>query len=239
MDINDSKKIDIEVKELKDALDIDSYERFYDFEKFILKNIASDIEENTPYIVFYDKVKSGKNVNNKIISLSFIITNKNFYTNSKFAIEILENTSQYINFNTAITKITEFLGIYSKDVILNGIKKLGKDQNIENHLESIIKNQFLENTSLLIHKKEKTDNIIFLQKILFKELGKIKETDIFEDQILNSHFNKKFYMINIEKKFFFDTDKIRIEILELSDKLYDIKVYGKTVLITKQNNIPG
>ena len=56
-DISDSKKIDISVDDLKDSIEIDSYARFYDFEKFILKTIVSDIEENTPYIVFYDKIK--------------------------------------------------------------------------------------------------------------------------------------------------------------------------------------
>jgi hypothetical protein len=226
-DINDSKKLEITVEELKESIEVDSYSRFYDFEKFILKTIVSDIEENTPYIVFYDKIKSGKSLNNKIVSLSFIITNKNFYANSKFAIEILEKTSQYINFNTAITKITELLSTYSKNVILNGIKKLEKNQTIENHLENIIKDQFLENTSLLLHIKERADNIILLQKILFREMEKIKESEIFDDQIINSRFNKKFYMINIDKKIFFETKSVRIEILELSDKLYDIKIYKK------------
>lgn len=227
-DINDSKKMEISVEELKESIEVDSYARFYDFEKFILKTIVFDIEKNTPYIVFYDKIKTGSSVNNKIVSLSFIITNKNFYANSKFAIEILEKTSQYINFNTAITKITELLNIYSKDIILNGVKNLGKAHTIENHLENIIKNQFFENSSLLLHIKEKADNIILLQKILFKEMEKIKESEIFEDQLVNSRFNKKFYMLNIDKKIFFETKSIRIEILELSDKFYDIKIYKKT-----------
>ena len=227
-DISDSKKIDISVDDLKDSIEIDSYARFYDFEKFILKTIVSDIEENTPYIVFYDKIKSGSSVNNKIVSLSFIITNKNFYANSKFAIELLEKTTQYINFNTAITKITELLSVYSKEIILKGIKNLDKNKTIENHLENIIKDQFFENSSLLLHIKEKADNIILLQKILFQEMGKIKESEIFDDQIINSRFNKKFYMLNIDKKIFFETKTIRIEILELSDKFYDIKIYKKT-----------
>ncbi|MCP1223213.1 replication initiation protein [Sebaldella sp. S0638] len=227
-DINDSKKMEISVEDLKESIEVDSYSRFYDFEKFILKTIASDIEENTPYIVFYDKIKSGSSVNNKIVSLSFIITNKNFYANSKFAIELLEKTSQYINFNTAITKITELLGVYPKDIILNGIKNLGKNHTIENHLENIIKERFFESRSLLVHIKEKADNIILLQKILFTEMEKIKESEIFDDQIVNSRFNKKFYMINIDKKIFFETKSIRIEILELSDKFYDIKIYKKT-----------
>ena len=228
-DINDSKKIEISVEDLKESIEVDSYSRFYDFEKFILKTIVSDIEENTPYIVFYDKIKTGSSVNNKIVSLSFIITNKNFYANSKFAIELLEKTSQYINFNTAITKITELLGIYSKDIILNGTKNLKKSQTIENHLEHIIKERFFENSSLLLHMKEKADNIILLQKILFREMEKIKENEIFDDQLVNSKFNKKFYMLNIDKKIFFETKSIRIEILELSDKFYDIKIYKKGI----------
>ena len=103
-----------------------------------------------------------------------------------------------------------------------------ENKTIENHLENIIKDQFFENSSLLLHIKEKADNIILLQKILFQEMGKIKESEIFDDQIINSRFNKKFYMLNIDKKIFFETKTIRIEILELSDKFYDIKIYKKT-----------
>ena len=58
-------------------------------------------------------------------------------------------------------------------------------------------------------------------------MEKIKESEIFDDQIINSRFNKKFYMLNIDKKIFFETKSIRIEILELSDKFYDIKIYKK------------
>lgn len=229
--IKDSQKIDIDIESLKEVLDINSYPRFYDFERFILKNISSDIEENSPYLVFYDKVKSGENINNKIISLRFIITNKDFYANSKFAIEMLEKNSQYNNFNTAITKITELLTKYSKATITKGIKNLAKGQTIEDNLDDIIKNHLLENAVLISHIKKNADNIMILQKILFNEMEKIKETEIFEDKIVNSHFNKKFYMINIEKKLFFDTKNLRIEILELFDKDYDIKIYRKEAVI--------
>lgn len=227
-DIKDSQKIDIDIQSLKEILDTNSYERFYDFERFILKNISGDIEENSPYLVFYDKIKSGESKNNKIISLRFIITNKNFYANSKFSIEILEKNSQYNNFNTAVTKISELLNKYSKETILKGINNLSKGQIVEEHLDNIIKNELLENNILISHIKKNTDNIIVLQKLLFDEMNRVKETEIFEDKILKSHFNKKFYMINIEKKLFFDTKNLRIEILELSDKEYDIKIYRKS-----------
>ena len=226
--VKDSQKIDIDIQSLKEALDTNSYERFYDFERFILKNMSSDIEENSPYLVFYDKIKSGESKNNKIISLRFIITNKNFYANSKFSIEVLEKHSQYNNFNTAIAKISELLNNYSKETIIKGIGNLSKGQTVEEHLDNIIKNELLENNILISHIKKNTDNIIVLQKLLFDEMNRIKETDIFEDRIIKSRFNKKFYMINIEKKLFFDIKDLRIEILELSDKEYDIKIYRKS-----------
>ena len=95
-------------------------------------------------------------------------------------------------------------------------------------MDNIIKNELLENNILISHIKKNTDNIIVLQKLLFDEMNRIKETEIFEDRIIKSRFNKKFYMINIEKKLFFDIKDLRIEILELSDKEYDIKIYRKS-----------
>ena len=225
--VTDSRKFEITLEDMKDAIDVHSYKRFYDFERFVIKNLVADIEENTPYHIFYEKIKAGENKNNKVIGFSFIITNKNFYENSKLAIELIEKTKRYTNFNTAIIKITDLLHKYPKKKIIEGIKLLKKDETIEKDLDRVINKVFSDTSMLVIHLQKETENIISLQKSLLNELKKIKETEIFEDNLINSHFNKRFYMLNIEKMIFFETSAIRIEIMELSPHKYDIKVYKK------------
>lgn len=68
------KSFEIEYEELKNILGISSsYERFFDFEKNVLHPIAEDLEEY--YRLEYSKIKSGDNINNKIIGIKFSFKN--------------------------------------------------------------------------------------------------------------------------------------------------------------------
>lgn len=68
------KSFEIEYEELKSILGINSsYERFFDFEKNVLHPIAKDLEEY--YRLEYSKIKSGDNINNKIIGIKFSFKN--------------------------------------------------------------------------------------------------------------------------------------------------------------------
>lgn len=79
--INSSKKdgegYEISLKELKDCLEIETqYHRFYDFEKYVLKEFLDDINENSNCKVTYQKVKKGKSVNNRVEALVFYMLDK-------------------------------------------------------------------------------------------------------------------------------------------------------------------
>lgn len=68
------KSFEVEYEELKNILGINSsYERFFDFEKNVLHPIAEDLEEY--YRLEYIKIKSGDNINNKIIGIKFSFKN--------------------------------------------------------------------------------------------------------------------------------------------------------------------
>lgn len=64
------KNFQVKIEDFKDILKIDNrYERFFDFEKNILKPLIKDLE--VPYKIEYDKIKAGSNLNNKVIAIEF------------------------------------------------------------------------------------------------------------------------------------------------------------------------
>lgn len=64
------KNFQVKIEDFKDILKIDNrYERFFDFEKNILKPLIKDLE--IPYKIEFDKVKIGTNLNNKVMAIDF------------------------------------------------------------------------------------------------------------------------------------------------------------------------
>ena len=71
------KEVNIELDKLKNILNAEtSYERFYDFEKYILKKAIEDIVTFSKYNLSYYKMKTGKNINNKVTAIKFILNNE-------------------------------------------------------------------------------------------------------------------------------------------------------------------
>ena len=70
----DKNEITLPVSLVKTYLNVnDKYERFFDFEKYILKKAILDINTFTDFSIEYEKVKEHKKATNKITSISFYI----------------------------------------------------------------------------------------------------------------------------------------------------------------------
>ena len=70
----DKNEITLPVSIVKTYLNAnDKYERFFDFEKYILKKAILDINTFTEFSVEYEKIKEYKKATNKIISIKFFI----------------------------------------------------------------------------------------------------------------------------------------------------------------------
>ena len=70
----DKNEITLPVSLVKTYLNAnDKYERFFDFEKYILKKAILDINTFTDFSIEYEKVKEHKKATNKITSISFYI----------------------------------------------------------------------------------------------------------------------------------------------------------------------
>ena len=70
----DKNEITLPVSLVKTYLNVnDKYERFFDFEKYILKKAILDINTFTDFSIEYEKIKEHKKATNKITSISFYI----------------------------------------------------------------------------------------------------------------------------------------------------------------------
>jgi len=72
--LKNKNEVTLPVSLVKMYLNTDNkYERFFDFEKHILKKAISDINTFTDFSVEYEKIKESKKATNKIISINFFI----------------------------------------------------------------------------------------------------------------------------------------------------------------------
>ena len=219
----------LSLEEIKDLLHVDKYDRFYDFERFVLKKLKVDIEENTPYILSYEKVKSGGFQNSKISHVKIIVTKKSYYENSASAIELLGGTKLYTNSNLALLAIIELLEKYSKEELLRGIALLSDKETIEVNLRekaNIIKKQS-EDFKLIYHTRETFSNILKLQNKIFKEIKKFETSEFLYDEFVTSNILKKLYRLISEKELNFENAKVKLQIKSFGNKEYEVKIFSK------------
>lgn len=75
--IEKDKSITVSLDELKKIFKIsdEAYDRFFDFEKNILKPLIEKINLYSNFILEYEKIKKGENKNNKVIGIKFNVHN--------------------------------------------------------------------------------------------------------------------------------------------------------------------
>lgn len=76
-DIEQNRDIEVSLEELRDIFEIskESYDRFFDFEKNILKPLVEKVNNYSNFVIEYEKIKKGENKNNKVIGIRFKIHN--------------------------------------------------------------------------------------------------------------------------------------------------------------------
>lgn len=161
------KEFTISLKNLKSILDIDkeSYSRFFDFEKNILKPILNEFNFIDDFDIFYEKIKSGSNKTNKILGLKFTIQEKSVRDKEEVLreiIEIIKNDTK--DFKKTFNFVSKSIDFYGSDYVLKNIKiskKLPKE-NFDIFLKEAFENNYAEmsihniyNSNFLIFDKEK------------------------------------------------------------------------------------
>lgn len=94
--IEQNRDVEVSLEELRDIFEIskESYDRFFDFEKNILKPLVEKINNYSNFVIEYEKIKKGENKNNKVIGIKFKIHNIEIEKNkgeTNYLIQIIKN----------------------------------------------------------------------------------------------------------------------------------------------------
>lgn len=95
-DIEQNRDVEVSLEELRDIFEIskESYDRFFDFEKNILKPLVEKVNNYSNFVIEYEKIKKGENKNNKVIGIRFKIHNIEIEKNkgeTNYLIQIIKN----------------------------------------------------------------------------------------------------------------------------------------------------
>ncbi|MEG0069049.1 MAG: replication initiation protein [Cetobacterium sp.] len=178
---SENSSLRLTLEQLKDIFSIkeDSYDRFFDFEKALLKPLIEKINTYSDYSLDYTKVKKGENKNNKVIAIEFTLKNnslieksaetnyliqliKNNITDYKRIWEVLNSSIGEMGFlecKRAILFLKENNLSLSDDELINYLKKKG--QNLEEILQ-------LNNHSLIKEKMSLFKNIDSFTKAIYE-----------------------------------------------------------------------
>ncbi len=217
------------LKELKKVLNTDKYERFYDFEKFILKKLKKGIEKETSYQLSFEKVKENGYKNSKVSHVKVIIAKKSYYENSKVAFEILKKTDKYNSINIALLILIDVLEDTSVEEVYKALDSFNEYDTIEETLKKVVnQNKNLKKTYKCIYKSEESiSNIIKLQNKIFKIIKGIDKNEVLYDHFVINHILKELYTLISKDELVYRDENIKIQINHLGNKVYNIKVYSK------------
>nr|WP_314114457.1 replication initiation protein [uncultured Leptotrichia sp.] len=154
---------------LKEIFDIeDKYERFFDFEKQVLKKAIETINIFSDIKVVYEKIKTGEYMNNKVEKIRFKIIDNNKKNIEQKNIELSEN----------INTIMEIIKNDIKD--FHSVYELIKTYILKKDYDYVYKN-------ILFTQKHFKNNIEkHLKKVLLLDLGQsLKNSLKHETEVLN------------------------------------------------------
>ena len=219
------KEVNIELDKLKNILNAEtSYERFYDFEKYILKKAIEDIVTFSKYNLSYYKMKTGKNINNKVTAIKFILNNKkpgNYFDVKYAANELLNMVKSHI---TNINEMYELILLYivkrNYDYVLLNIKYVlaNYTDNIEKHLKRALlydlgNTEKTDKYTLYVEDIAHFKTPFILQMNLWRHLNKVSsEIPDYDDvnRLYYSDFFKKIIKLKDKEEFDFTNDSVRI-----------------------------
>lgn len=223
--ISMNKSIEISIQKLKNLLGLeDSYDRFFDFEKMILKPAFQEISKVTKKNLEYTKIKNRDSSNSKIIGLLLEIKDINEQEKATLANGIIEKIEGAISISDIKkdlwTKVFKSLDDKSYDYIIknvnysiahypkNGFKVFFEEAIDLNYVENRFKNKitkFSETFKCIENIEKKYTSLAQLHSDLFKILANLK----FNYLTLNPQFLKSLQSLKIRKELeYFDNDFI-------------------------------
>lgn len=226
--------LEFSLKNLKNTFDIkDSYDRFYDFEKNIIKPMVEEINFYSEYRISYEKIKAGTGKTNKIVALKFDFCNEVLDEIQKRSNELMILAKEKVEdftlvLNSLIQYLKTFGYIYVKDNLNFALEHSLED--FDSFFISALKKNYAENYfeiwtreadkkyELLVDISENFSNIFKLETELYKKLSSLKF-------YYDSDFISEFHQLKTNNKLEFSDGKIKIFVEFNKNKNSYIKIY--------------
>ena len=237
----DKNEITLPVSLVKTYLNAnDKYERFFDFEKYILKKAILDINTFTDFSIEYEKIKEHKKATNKITSISFYI-NKSKQSYKPFDNKIykmLELIKEKISNPEEIYHL--FVLYMSKrgyKYVYDNINYAKNSKDFEKNLKkALMLNLASNNLKLFVNVSKTVKSPIVLFYTLTRKLNKIKRHYPKIEELMNNFKLKNIDSIsyfNDNDSFEFSNKYIRIFVKYYSIKKSIIEIYLPSNIIEK------
>ncbi|WP_374123609.1 replication initiation protein [Leptotrichia hongkongensis] len=237
----DKNEITLPVSLVKTYLNAnDKYERFFDFEKYILKKAILDINTFTDFSIEYEKIKEHKKATNKITSISFYI-NKSKQSYKPFDNKIykmLEPIKEKISNPEEIYHL--FVLYVSKrgyKYVYDNINYAKNSKDFEKNLKKALMLDLASNKlKLFVNVSKTVKSPIVLFYTLTRKLNKIKRHYPKIEELMYNFKLKNIDSIsyfNDNDSFNFSNKYIRIFVKYYSSKKSIIEIYLPSNIIEK------
>ncbi|WP_297598463.1 replication initiation protein [uncultured Cetobacterium sp.] len=200
--------------QLKELLGVaqENYERFYDFEKTILRPALNDINELTKYNIDYKKIKNSEGFTSKIMEIEFVFNHK---LSPIIASEI---DSLLLPLRDRVDSIAKVSKIIEETLLKEGIDFV---RNNLYHLDKGISGSLDEAISLAL---KENPNIETQERYILVN----KTTDIFSNRFI---FESRLYKELLKCKFYYNYNFLKTlrnmkigELLQYKDERHKIEI---------------
>lgn len=227
------KPFEIEFETLKEILKLeDKYERFFDFEKNVIKNIMVDLGEL--FALKYEKVKIGKNINNKVIGFKFSFGNYVWEEdeNLKLKSVLFIIKSDIVDAAEVYAILKEGIRNYNYETVYKACFKAkqnwkSSNMNFDDYLKFTISNLNNKDIEPKVFVRRKFNNSRELRKVFINEMEKVKPNTLLDSTFFSNEFLTSLYNLKEDKILNFQNDFIMIIINWKRDKESTIKIYIK------------
>ena len=239
----DKKEVSLPVSLVKTYLNAnDKYERFFDFEKHILKKAVLDINTFTDFSVEYEKIKECKKATNKIISINFSINKSRQsykpYDNKIYKIlelirEKISNPEEIYHLFILYVAKRGYKYVYDN---INYAKNSFTEDFEKNLKKALMLNLASNSLKLYVNELKTVKSPIVLFYTLTRKLNKIKRHYPKIEEFMHNFKLRNIDSISYFKNndsFEFSNEYIRIFVKYYSDKKSIIEIYLPSNIIEK------
>lgn len=239
----DKNEVTLPVSLVKTYLNADDkYERFFDFEKHILKKAVLDINTFTDFSVEYEKIKECKKATNKIISINFSINkskqsykpyDNKIYKMLELIKKKISNPEEIYHLFVLYVAKRGYKYVYDN---INYAKNSFPEDFEKNLKKALMLNLASNKLKLYVNELKTVKSPIVLFYTLTRKLNKIKRHYPKIEELMRNFKLKNIDSISYFKdndSFEFSNKYIRIFVKYYSDKKSTIEIYLPSNIIEK------